>query len=295
MVSAGALSLAILAGALAAFNPCGFALLPAYLVSLVVDREIRQSKSELYRRALKFTSAMTLGFIAVFGSFATLISPFTGSISRYLPILTELVGLVLLAVGIALLRGRSFTMARVWSPNIAPTNAWRTQIGYGVTFALASLSCTIGPFLAITATAVQTKNVLKVIILFSTYALGMGIVVLILALLVATAQNTWIKRIRNSQKLIGRIGGVLLIAVGLYEAWYGWYEIRILRGGNSADPVINFAIRIQSQITSWVANLGSVTILLGGAVAALGLAGGFLLTKMHSKSVNSEFFHGSEQ
>jgi cytochrome c-type biogenesis protein len=281
MVSAGALSLAILAGALAAFNPCGFALLPAYLVSLVVDREIRQSKSELYRRALKFTSAMTLGFIAVFGSFATLISPFTGSISRYLPILTELVGLVLLA--------------RVWSPNIAPTNAWRTQIGYGVTFALASLSCTIGPFLAITATAVQTKNVLKVIILFSTYALGMGIVVLILALLVATAQNTWIKRIRNSQKLIGRIGGVLLIAVGLYEAWYGWYEIRILRGGNSADPVINFAIRIQSQITSWVANLGSVTILLGGAVAALGLAGGFLLTKMHSKSVNSEFFHGSEQ
>ena len=73
MISAGALSLAILAGALAAFNPCGFALLPAYLISLVVDKEIQQSKSERYRRALKFTVAMTLGFIAVFGSFATLI------------------------------------------------------------------------------------------------------------------------------------------------------------------------------------------------------------------------------
>lgn len=284
MVSAGALSLAILAGALAAFNPCGFALLPAYLVSLVVDREIHHSKSELYLRALKFTAAMTLGFIVVFGLFATLISPFTGSIARYLPILTELVALVLLVVGAALLRGRSFTMAKIWNPNIAPTNAWRTQIGYGVTFALASLSCTIGPFLAITATAVQTKSVLKIIILFSTYALGMGIVVLILALLVATAQGTWINRIRQSQKFIGRIGGLLLIGVGMYEAWYGWYEIRVLRGENSSDPIINFAIRIQSQITSWVANLGSGTILGGGAIAILALATSFILAKRRSKA-----------
>ena len=284
MVRAGALSLAILAGALAAFNPCGFALLPAYLVSLVVDRDIHQSKSELYLRALKFTAAMTLGFIVVFGLFATLISPFIGSIARYLPLLTELVALVLLVVGAALLRGRSFTMAKIWNPNIAPTSAWRTQIGYGVTFALASLSCTIGPFLAITATAVQTKSVLKIIILFSTYALGMGIVVLILALMVATAQSTWINRIRQSQKFIGRIGGLLLIGVGMYEAWYGWYEIRVLRGENSSDPIINFAIRIQSQITSWVANLGSGTILAGGAIATLALATSFVLAKRRSKA-----------
>ena len=284
MVSAGAVSLALLAGSLAAFNPCGFALLPAYLISLLVDKDLHQSRSELYGRALKFSAAMTFGFILIFGAFATFISPFIGTIARYLPFLTEVVAIALLVVGIALLRGKSFTMAKIRNPNIAPTGSWRTQIGYGITFALASLSCTIGPFLAITATAVQTKSIVKVIVLFATYALGMGIVVLILALLVAAARNNWINRIRNSQMIIGKIGGIFLIAVGFYEAWYGWFEIRILRGSNSSDPIINFAIKIQSQITGWVANLGSGAILFGGLVVAALIAASFTFSKARSKT-----------
>ena len=284
MVSAGAVSLALLAGSLAAFNPCGFALLPAYLISLLVDKDLHQSRSELYGRALKFSAAMTIGFILIFGAFATFISPFIGTIARYLPFLTEVVAIALLVVGIALLRGKSFTMAKIRNPNIAPTGSWRTQIGYGITFALASLSCTIGPFLAITATAVQTKSIVKVIVLFATYALGMGIVVLILALLVAAARNNWINRIRNSQMIIGKIGGIFLIAVGFYEAWYGWFEIRILRGSNSSDPIINFAIKIQSQITGWVANLGSGAILFGGLVVAALIAASFTFSKARSKT-----------
>ena len=265
MVSVGALSLAILAGSLAAFNPCGFALLPAYLFSLLVDKEHQQSKTDLYKRAIKFSVAMTLGFIFVFGSFATVISPFTGSIARYLPFLTEIIGVALLVLGVTLLSGRSFNIAKFRTPNIAPTGKWRTQIGYGITFALASLSCTIGPFLAITATAVQSKSILKVVVLFMTYALGMGIVVLVLAFITAAARNNAIMRIRNSQGLIARIGGAFLIAVGIYEIWYGWFEIRVLRGENSSDPFINFASIIQSGITNWVANLGTGKILTGGS------------------------------
>lgn len=284
MVSAGALSLALLAGALAAFNPCGFALLPAYLISLLVDKENPQSKAELYGRALKFAAAMTFGFILVFGAFATIISPFIGSIARYLPYLTIVVGAALLAVGAALVSGRSFALAKIRNPNIAPTGKWRTQIGYGITFALASLSCTIGPFLAITATAIQAKSIVKVIVLFAAYALGMGIVVLVLALLVASARNNWVYKIRNSQMIIGKISGVILIAVGIYVAWYGWYEIRVLRGDNSSDPIINFAIRIQSEITGWVANLGSGAIFLTGIVVAVVLGAVFALSRRRAKA-----------
>lgn len=284
MVSAGALSLALLAGALAAFNPCGFALLPAYLISLLVDKENSQGKAELYGRALKFAAAMTFGFILVFGAFATIISPFIGTIARYLPYLTIVVGAALLFVGAALILGRSFALAKIRNPNIAPTGKWRTQIGYGVTFALASLSCTIGPFLAITATAIQAKSILKVIVLFAVYALGMGIVVLILALLVASARNNWVYKIRNSQMIIGKISGGILIAVGFYVAWYGWYEIRVLRGDNSSDPIIKFAIRIQSEITNWVANLGSGAIFFTGAVVAVALGAVFALSRRRTKT-----------
>jgi cytochrome c-type biogenesis protein len=282
VVSAGALSLAILAGSLAAFNPCGFALLPAYLISLLVDKEVQQSKTDLYKRAIKFSMAMTLGFIFVFGSFATVISPFTGSIARYLPFLTEFIGIALLVIGFTLIRGRSFNLAKFRTPNIAPTGKWRTQIGYGITFALASLSCTIGPFLAITATAVQSKSIFKIIVLFTTYALGMGIVVLVLAFITAAARNNAIIRIRNSQGLIAKIGGVFLVIVGIYEVWYGWFEIRVLSGENSSDAFINFASKIQSAITGWVANLGTGKILLIGSLVALALTSRFAILKLRA-------------
>ena len=284
MVSAGALSLALLAGSLAAFNPCGFALLPAYLISLLVDKDHHQSKAQLYGRALKFAVAMTFGFILVFGAFATVMAPFIGSIARYLPYLTVLIGVALLVAGVALILGRALTLAKVRNPNIAPTRKWRTQIGYGITFALASLSCTIGPFLAITATAIQAKSILKVIVLFTAYALGMGIVVLILALFVAAARNNWVYRIRNSQLVIGKISGIILIAVGIYVAWYGWYEIRVLGGDNSPDPLISYGTRIQSGITSWVANLGTGGILSIVGVATVVLATNFAISSRRTKS-----------
>lgn len=284
MVSAGALSLALLAGSLAAFNPCGFALLPAYLISLLVDKEHHQSKAELYGRALKFTVATTFGFILVFGAFATIIAPFIGSIARFLPYLTVLVGAALFVAGVALILGRALTLAKIRNPNIAPTRKWRTQVGYGITFALASLSCTIGPFLAITATAIQAKNIVMVIVLFSAYAIGMGIVVLILALLVAAARSNWVYRIRNSQKIIGKISGTILIAVGIYVAWYGWYEIRVLSGDNSSDPLISFGTRIQSGITSWVANLGARGVLFSVAITVGVVATGVALSRWRTKT-----------
>jgi cytochrome c biogenesis protein CcdA len=63
-------ALAFVAGMVAAFNPCGFAMLPAYL-TLVIDP---QSGGQLAAvgRALAATAAMALGFLAVFGSFGLL-------------------------------------------------------------------------------------------------------------------------------------------------------------------------------------------------------------------------------
>ena len=55
------------AGLVAALNPCGFALLPAYL-TLVVRTE-RAGVLTAVGRALAATVAMTLGFLAAFGAF----------------------------------------------------------------------------------------------------------------------------------------------------------------------------------------------------------------------------------
>jgi len=68
------LTLAFVAGAVAAFNPCGFALLPAYLTMLVASPDGEPGRGAAAARALRFTAGMTVGFVAVFGAFALVIA-----------------------------------------------------------------------------------------------------------------------------------------------------------------------------------------------------------------------------
>jgi cytochrome c-type biogenesis protein len=85
----------------AAINPCGFALLPAYL-SLLVIGDSAGSRRSAVGRALAFTGAMTLGFVAVFGIFGLVIAPVAAGVQRYLPWVTVVLGAVGAACGCVL-------------------------------------------------------------------------------------------------------------------------------------------------------------------------------------------------
>jgi cytochrome c-type biogenesis protein len=256
VISFNLFSLSLLAGALAAFNPCGFVLLPAYLTSLILTGDIAERKTSIYLRATRFSLGMTVGFIGVFGGFALVVAPFARSIEKFLPIITIIVGIALLSLAIPLILGKSFFLKKLANPNIAPTKSWLSQVGYGITFALVSLSCTVGPFLAISAAAISTKNPIKIITIFITYALGMATIVLALSLFVATAETRIFAIIRRSQGLIGRFSGALLLIVAVYEIWYGYYEIRIFSGRAISDPIITFASGLQSRVTQLLSGLG---------------------------------------
>lgn len=255
------ISLAFLAGVLAAFNPCGFVLLPAYLTSVVAAESDGPSSTWLFiARALRFSAGMAIGFITVFGGFALFLTSISGAIEKLLPIVTILMGLVIIGLGIALVLNKTILLRKLANPNIAPTNGWLSQIGYGISFALASISCTVGPFLAITASAISKHNLWSIFTLFLSYSLGMAGVVLLLALLVASAQVSAINRLKKSQGRIAQFSGLLLILVGLYEIWYGWYEIRILHDATASDPVITTVIKLQSHVTQWIASIGTTSL-----------------------------------
>ncbi|MEW2635300.1 cytochrome c biogenesis protein CcdA [Streptomyces sp. NPDC048389] len=78
------LALALAAGMLAAVNPCGFALLPAYL-SLLVLGDDTPTRAAAVTRALSATAAMTAGFAAVFALFGLAIAPVAGQVQQHLP------------------------------------------------------------------------------------------------------------------------------------------------------------------------------------------------------------------
>ncbi len=263
------LLLALAAGALAAVNPCGFALLPAYLSLLIVGDDGRRTA---VARALVLSAAMTTGFLAVFVAFGLVLAPAAGLIQRHLPWFTIGFGLLLAALGGWLVSGRQLPTLP-WKPATAPalTRRLPSMALFGAAYALASLSCTIGPFLAIVGSSMRAGSALAGVTLFIAYALGMGLVVCTAALAVALARASLLRRLRAGSRMLGRAGGVLLLGTGGYVAWYGWYELRLSGGRVAADPVVRAGTAVQHAIaaaltgTGIAAVAGVFALLLGAA------------------------------
>ncbi|WP_415822688.1 cytochrome c biogenesis protein CcdA, partial [Mycobacterium senriense] len=108
MADQGLVGLAFAAGLVAALNPCGFAMLPAYLLLVVRGQRAGASSGVTAAgRALAATVGMALGFLTVFGVFGALTVSAATTVQRYLPYATVVVGVVLIGLGVWLLSGRA--------------------------------------------------------------------------------------------------------------------------------------------------------------------------------------------
>jgi cytochrome c-type biogenesis protein len=258
------LTLALVAGMLATVNPCGFAMLPGYLALVVAGTEAT-SRSARVGRALVASGLMTAGFVAVFGIFGLLSVPITSAAQQYLPIVTILIGLALVIMGGLLLAGKEIFLLLPKPKRGAPTTRITSMLGYGIAFAIASLSCTIGPFLAVAGIALRGDgdDLGSGLAAFVAYALGMGLVVGVLAVAAALASSTAAAGIRRLLPHIGRIGGVLLVITGAYVGYYGIYELRLYHAnGDPADPIVNAAARVQGVLSDWLDAIGPIPILI---------------------------------
>jgi cytochrome c-type biogenesis protein len=266
------LLLGVTAGMVAAVNPCGFALLPAYL-ALVIHPT--QTGGNPVVRALAASTAMTLGFVAVFGAFGVVVVPFAISLGTALSWATVVIGVGLIGLGLWLVSGRDVVVRIPLLQWAAPTGGLPSMVLYGVAYAVASLSCTIAPFLAVTTTTFRAESVAAGIAVFVAYGLGMALVVSVLAVAVALAKEGFVRRVRGVLPYVGRISGVLLVLAGAYVAYYGLYELRVASTGQTDDPVIGTFTTVQGWIARQIEGFGPGVLLL---VLAVLLIGGFIGT-----------------
>lgn len=259
------ISLALAAGSVAAFNPCGFALLPSYLTLLVAA-----PGAGGVRRALRLSAAMTAGFVTVFGAFGLLLSVLTASVQEYLPWVTVVVGAALVALGAWLASGRELLLRLPRLRTGELSGSLAGLYGYGLSYAVASLSCTIAPFLAVTGLVSGGTGVAAGLAAFAAYGVGMGLVVGLLSMLVALAHGAAVARTRRILPHVSRASGVLLVAAGLYVAYYGWYEIRVYAGADAGSAIVGTATEIQGALSGWVERIGIRWI--AAAFAALAAA-----------------------
>lgn len=280
MIDTAALGFALGAGLVAALNPCGFAFLPGYLGLVIAGGGQNTSRPAALGRAGAATLAMSAGFVTVFGIFGLVVSPLIASAQKYLPFATVVIGVVLIGLAGWLLSGRDIPIVLPKPSGGAPSARLGSTYGYGVAYAVASLSCTVAPFLAMIGTTFRQGSILTGVLAFVVYAAGMTITVGVAALVVALVGSSATGAVRRILPHIGRIAGAIVLLTGLYVTYYGYYEIRLyFTDAGPDDPIIETAGAVQSWLVRQVDALGVWPLLVALAAVAGVTVGWWALTR----------------
>jgi cytochrome c-type biogenesis protein len=233
-----ALLLAFSTGMVATVNPCGFAMLPAYLsYFLGLDDRSTSPKAGVIR-ALTVGLSVSAGFLTVF---LLLGIPFAGLarapwFASNLPWVTAAIGVVLVVVGVAMVRGFEPTVALPKLERGTGNRELPTMFLFGVSYAVSSLSCTIALFMGVVAGSLTGRDILGGLSAFLAYGLGMALVLMALTLTTALARQGLVRLLRRVVPHVNRIAGALLVAAGAYLTYFGWYEHQRLNGRPAPGP-----------------------------------------------------------
>ena len=108
----GAFALAFLSGVVATVNPCGFAMLPAYLsyfLGIESHAAVDEPAQASLRRALLVSASVSAGFLAVFTVLGFVIRAGGDGVADVIRYLSIVIGFLLIGLGIAFLLGRTLT------------------------------------------------------------------------------------------------------------------------------------------------------------------------------------------
>jgi len=227
------LGFAFAAGMASAVNPCGFAMLPAYLGLYLGDGEQGDVTMKTGRRlgkALLVGGSVTAGFIVLFGTTGTLINLGARTVVvGTLPWLGLAIGIALAITGSWMVGGGKMysgiatrAASHIGDPNQASPKGYFL---FGLSYGTASLSCTLPIFLAVVGiSSFAVSSLLVSLGQFLLYGLGMGVVILGLTIGMAFAKGAMVKSVRKALPYIQPIGSWLMVIAGAYIVFY-WLTI----------------------------------------------------------------------
>ena len=218
---------AFAAGMASAVNPCGFAMLPAYLGLYLGSNEQGNGATHPARhfgRALLIGGSVTGGFVVLFGTVGTLISLGASFVADILPWLGLVIGILLAIAGAWLIGGGKLYTG--FAARAASHLGDPSQVGvkgyflFGLSYGTASLSCTLPIFLAVLGVSVAGTSILSSIGQFLLFALGMGLVIMVLTLGMAVFKGSMVGGLRKALPYIQPIGSWLMVIAGAYIVFY---------------------------------------------------------------------------
>lgn len=275
----GDFAYSFVAGVLAAVNPCGFLLLPTYLMYFlgVEGSQSDQTQRASLQRALSVSAAVSLGFLSVFLVVGIVTRLFTSVIQDNAKYASFLIGIGLIVMGVAMLAG--------WKPTVRTPalvarreNTALSMFVFGIAYAVASIGCTIGLLTTAILGSIGTHGFISGVVSIALYGLGMAMLVTALTLSLALARGGLVRTLRNGLRHIDTVAAVFVLLTGAYLTWY-WFTAITERDGT--DVVIDRVEGWQSKVTSFLQDQGATRL---ATVCGILIVGTFAFVRRSSNN-----------
>ena len=235
-------------GLLAAVNPCGFVLLPTYLMYFLGVSGRPGTQRATVRRALLVSAALSAGFMTIFIIVGGVSRLFTDWLNQNAKYVSLLIGVALVILGIAMLFGYRLPFS---TPKLETGKRDQTVASmyvFGLAYAIASIGCTLGPFSATVLGTIDTDGFFQGIIAIVLYGLAMSLLITTLTVTLALAQGGLLKSLRIGMTYVEIASAVIMILSGLYLTWYWFNDIRDKYDDDFTGQVLNW----QEQIAQFI-------------------------------------------
>lgn len=221
MVDLGVIGLALGAGVVAFFNPCGFALLPSYVAYYLGSRTSSSPRLERWwerlGHGLALGGAVSAGFFTVFLALGLVISLVGTAISSYFPWVAVLLGLGVIVLGALMLAGRelvfSLPIPFLGGKGEGSPRGYSFYYLYGIGYAIASCGCTLPIFMIYVVGPTLTVSPLAGVLNFIAYASGMTVMMLLLSVSMAYSKGSLDRRVPFRHAFIGVSVPIILVLV----------------------------------------------------------------------------------
>jgi cytochrome c biogenesis protein CcdA len=277
------LSLSFIRGLVASINPCGFVLLPTYLMYFLgVSAADGRSQRAPISRALLVGTMVSTGFLVVFFAIGAITQFWTVSLLNNAKYATAVIGVLFIILGIAMLFGFKLPIA---TPSVNTGEQNRTissMFLYGVAYAVASLGCTLPLFMSTLFQTGQNEGYWKGVANVVMYAVGMALVVISLTLALATANAGFVRWLKSKMQYVEMVSGAFVLLSGAYLLWYFyWRDVK-----ESSDPLTDAVDRMQQRVQNWLNGNWQFAAIVLGSVIAGGI--GYAMIRERSRQPHHE-------
>lgn len=221
----GAIAVAMLAGLASFLSPCILPLVPGYLSYVTGLAGADLDSGQRRGRVIAGISLFIAGFAAVFITLIVLATSAAMQLMIHRRLIEVVSGVIVIVLGLAFI-GLVPGLERQWRIQRLPAAGLIGAPVFGVVFALSWAPCTGPTLAAMIALGSTSGSQARAVTLAIAYSLGIGLPFIAVGLGFQRLIGV-IKFIRRNSRWVTRIGGALLVLVGLALVTGVWSDLMI--------------------------------------------------------------------